>query len=312
LLIPLAIIKKEKIMMKKWLVVAVSVAGMLLLPFMVQADFGDEIKTLDTGTLLNSRRGYVVAIDGDLAVAGGSYTLGSVMFAERDVTGAWSGGSTFYISGVRFGQALAINGNYAVLGAQTGDDVDLSLTDSGFANVYVRDPATGTWSLQQKLTASDPANYAYFGGGVTISGDTIIVGARGSDAAYVYVRDAGGVWTEQAKLESAYTFVTALGWSAALDGDRAIIGTYANGVACVFERTGTIWTEMNYLIASDFSTSDYFSGSVDVSGDYAVVGTEYGRKAYIFERGATGTWAQKLLLACTATNCQGFGVGVTI
>ena len=317
LLIPLATIKKEKLMMKKWLVVAVSVACMLLMPFMVQADFGDEIKILDTGTTLNSSMGWVVAIDGDRAIAGDAYTRGSVVFAERDGAGAWSTVFGVYIANVRFGQTLAISGDYAVISAQTGDDVDLSLTDSGYVNVYVRDTVTGDWSFQQKLTASDPASNDYFGGGVTISGDTIIVGARGSGtkgAAYVYVRDAGGGWTEQAKLESSYTFVSALGGSAALDGDRAIIGSPSNGVACVFERTGTTWAEVDYLVASNSTFGTYFGGKVDVSGDYAIVGTDYGDTACIFERDATGTWAEKQLIDCTAAwpGCQDFGDAVTI
>ncbi len=80
-------------------------------------------------------------------------------------------------------------------------------TDSGSAHVFERNTAsamcteTGTldpWCHQAKLTASDGAAFDDFGISVSVSGDTVVVGAVNDDAlsgfdfgsAYVFVRDA--------------------------------------------------------------------------------------------------------------------------
>ena len=52
------------------------------------------------------------------------------------------------------------------------------MSNRGSVFVYERDHA-GTWT-ETKLTASDATNSDYFGGGVGISGDVVIVGAVGS------------------------------------------------------------------------------------------------------------------------------------
>ena len=45
--------------------------------------------------------------------------------------------------------------------------------------MYVR--SNGVWSEQQKLTASDGAEYDEFGISVSIDGDTAVIGAVGDD-----------------------------------------------------------------------------------------------------------------------------------
>jgi hypothetical protein len=67
-------------------------------------------------------------------------------------------------------------------------------SNGGAAYVYVRDGHT--WSLQQKLFASDRANFDQFGVAVDVVGDTIVVGAHGDNdegfqtgAVYVFRRN---------------------------------------------------------------------------------------------------------------------------
>jgi len=83
-----------------------------------------------------------------------------------------------------------------------------------------------------KLIASDKAANDYFGYAVSISGDTVVVGANGADPG----------------------------------------GTSDAGAAYVFTRSGATWTEQAKLVASDKAASDYFGQSVSVSGDTVVVG----------------------------------------
>ena len=59
-----------------------------------------------------------------------------------------------------------------MIGAYGDDD---NGSDSGSAYVYVR--SNGVWSEQQKLTASDAAEYDRFGNSVSINGDTAVIGA---------------------------------------------------------------------------------------------------------------------------------------
>ena len=54
---------------------------------------------------------------------------------------------------------------------------------SGSAYIFTR-ANNGAWSQTAKLTASDGAEGDSFGGSVSISGDTVIVGARYDDDHY--------------------------------------------------------------------------------------------------------------------------------
>ncbi|EPR73959.1 quinoprotein [Winogradskyella psychrotolerans RS-3] len=128
-----------------------------------------------------------------------------------------------------FGYSVAIDGDYAIVGAPYNDDASLN---SGSAYIFVR--SGGSWIEQVKLTASDAAANDQFGRSVAIDGDYAIVGAyynddngSGSGSAYVFMR-SGGSWTEQAKLTASDAAVNMFSVSVAIDGDYAIIGALIN------------------------------------------------------------------------------------
>ena len=88
----------------------------------------------------------------------------------------------------QFGRSVSVSGNTIVVGAEYDNDNGVS---SGSAYVFVREETS--WTEQQKLTASDGAAADFFGYSVSISGDTIVVGAaynddngQNSGSAYVY------------------------------------------------------------------------------------------------------------------------------
>ena len=93
------------------------------------------------------------------------------------------------VAGENFGNSVAINGDTVVVGAwQEGDT---GIGRRGAAYIFRRNGTT--WSQEQKLIASDAASFDQFGSSVTISGDTVIVGAwedddggNGSGSAYVF------------------------------------------------------------------------------------------------------------------------------
>ena len=91
-------------------------------------------------------------------------------------------------AGDSFGQASAVSGDVIVVGASLDDD---NGTNSGSAYVFVR---SGTnWTERRKLTASDAEENDRFGTFVSISGNTVIAGARlndddGSNSGAAYIR----------------------------------------------------------------------------------------------------------------------------
>ena len=147
-----------------------------------------------------------------------------------------------------------------------------------------------------------------FGWSVAVSGDTVVVGARGEDssttgvdstpnesayisgAAYVFVR-SGTTWSQQAYLKASQVSANDyFGHSVAVSGDTVVVGAYAEassttgvnstanesasgaGAAYVFVRSGTAWSQQAYLKAHQVTANDAFGWSVAVSGDTVVVG----------------------------------------
>ncbi len=109
--------------------------------------------------------------------------------------------------------------------------------------VFVRSGTT--WSQQAYLKASNTGAGDRFGGSVSVSGDTVVVGA--------YLED------------SSTTGVNSTPNNSATD----------SGAAYVFVRGGTTWSQQAYLKASNTGANDYFGNSVAVSGDTVVVGAPY-------------------------------------
>jgi hypothetical protein len=102
----------------------------------------------------------------------------------------------------------------------------------GLGSVYVFGRAAGgTWQEQDRLFPSDPRLGTEFGHDVALDGDTFVAGApfemdeEGAfmGAAYVFVRDAAGTWSESQKLVApGITGGDLFGKSVALDGDFAV------------------------------------------------------------------------------------------
>jgi hypothetical protein len=216
-----------------------------------------------------------------------------------------------------FGVSMAVDGDTMVVGAPyedsaatgvNGDGTNNSAFDSGAAYVYVR--SGGTWALQAYLKASNTQAGDEFGHAVAISGDTIVVSARGEDsgatgangdqsdnsveisgALYVFVR-SGTTWTQQAYLKASNPGINdQLGFSVAISGNTIVAGAQAEdsnatgvngnqsdnslteaGAAYVFVRNGTTWTQQAYLKASNTGEFDQFGLSVGIDGDILVVG----------------------------------------
>jgi hypothetical protein len=297
---------------------------------------------------LTGEFGYTVAVSGDTIAVGAQGDdeqaggAGAVYVFTKPGTG-WADGTqaaklTASDAAINdgLGGSVSISGDTIVAGA-AGDGL------SGSAYVFVKPP--GGWSDMTetaKLTPSDGASSAEFGISVGISGDTIVVGARGDDdngtssgSAYVFTKPPGG-WatgTENAKLTASdgddYDY---LGNAVAIDGGTIVAGAHgdddranAAGAAYVFARPGGGWTtgtETAKLTASDGAAQDFFGMAVAVEGDTVVAGAsadDVGSNAdqgsaYVFKRGTgwtSGTETAKLTASDGALQDE-FGKAVAV
>ncbi len=234
-----------------------------------------------------------------------------------------------------FGSAMAIDSNTLVIGVKDDDD---NGDTSGSAYVFARDN-NEDWTQQAKLLASDGAMFDTFGISVAVSGNTIVVGAPQHDdaeatdsgAAYVFVRDNEGNWTEQAKLivpiPARGTF---FGQSVAISGNTVLIGAIGDrnnglptGSAYVFVRDNNgDWTQQTKLTDIDGTFINQFGWSValdsntaivgDRSDDGATVGTNSG-SVYVFVRDNADNWTrQAKLTANDAAQGDEFGYVVAL
>ena len=218
-----------------------------------------------------------------------------------------------------------------MIGAIRGDDAG---GVSGSAYVFVRSGVT--WSQQAELIAGDPQFLGDFGESVSISGDTIVIGAPdysdagiSSGAAYVFTRSGGSFWSQQAKLTPFDAAASdQFGSSVAIDGDTLVIGAVVDdhpgganaGSAYVFTRIGGgVWTQPGKLTASDASAGDGFGYSASIDGDTIVIGANgdgTGRgSAYVFVKPGGG-WnintEDAKLTASDAAAVDQFGISVAI
>jgi hypothetical protein len=225
-----------------------------------------------------------------------------------------TGGSDF------FGTSVAIDGDTLVVGASgesssatgvNGNGNDNGAFFSGAAYVFVRNGTN--WTQQAYLKASNTGADDQFGWSVAVSGDTVVVGARGeasnatgangnqsdnsaafSGAAYVFVRN-GTNWSQQAYLKASNTGADdEFGSSVAVSADTVVVGApdedsnatgingnqndnsaESSGAAYVFVRSGTTWTQQAYLKASNTGAGDQFGYSVAVSGNTVAVGAPF-------------------------------------
>ena len=204
-----------------------------------------------------------------------------------------------------FGGAVSISGDTIVVGAgYENGGVGDPIADAGAAYVYERDQGgADNWGEVTILRASDAQDWDFFGLSVSISGDTIVVGAPGeaggagdprpdAGTAYVYERDQGGTgnWGEAAILRASDAQAgDYFAYGVSISGDTIVAGALydagcesnpveQSGSAYVYERDrggSDSWGQLTILRASDAQEGDNYGGAVANSGDTIVVGASH-------------------------------------
>jgi hypothetical protein len=199
-----------------------------------------------------SASGEVIAVaapdeDSSAGDSGAAYVFrwgGSSWMEEAMVKAANPG------EGDRFGDNVSVSGNTLAVGASgedsaatgiDGDEGNNSASDSGA--VYVFRWSGATWLREAYVKASNTGAGDMFGASVSVSGDTLAVGAYGEDSA-----------------------------AARIDGDEADDSAPDSGAVYVFERGSFSWARTAYIKASNPGASDHFGWSVTISGGLLAAG----------------------------------------
>ena len=261
--------------------------------------------------------GYAVDIDAGTAVASApnhdelAADAGAVYVYDRSGV-FWNEQAKLFASngaaGDYFGYAVALDGDTLVVGAPFANP---AASESGTAYIFVR--SGSVWTEQAILAPSLAAADDHFGSAVSISGDTVIVGAPNRDrgmvtdagAAFVFVR-SGTVWTEEQKIQALDGApMDFFGTAVAVDANRALIGAVQGqggsgnpdtGAAYLYERTGTTWALADKFADGDGATGDLYGAGVSVAGDWLSIGAPNNNAggtnagaAFMFQK-VRGTW----------------------
>jgi hypothetical protein len=185
--------------------------------------------------------GRSVFVSGDTIAVGAPYknsNQGAVYVFERGGGGGWLQAEKIIapdpVNGACFGRSVFISGDTLIVGAP-GEN-----SHQGAAYVFERvvEGTVSRWLLVERIVALDPASNDYFGRSLSVSGDTLFVGAFSKDytqgATYVFERDWGGTlndWGQIAKITAPNPANGAyFGSSVSIDGDSFVIGVYGENL----------------------------------------------------------------------------------
>ena len=200
------------------------------------------------------------------------------------------------------GSAVAISGNYSVIGANQ-NDLDSAgenpIHNAGAAYIFERN-GNADWLQVAKIIAPDREENDFFGHAVDISGNNVVIGTPDEDddsAGFNFIQNAGSVYVYQRNSYGEWQFAQKLtapdrdteayfGHAVSISGDYLAIGAYnedkdsvgenpvANaGAVYLYKRTGNShWDIFQKLIASDRSEDAYFGYAVSINGPRLAVG----------------------------------------
>ncbi|WP_461443587.1 T9SS type A sorting domain-containing protein [Maribacter sp.] len=268
--------------------------------------------------------GYSVSISGDRILVGAQSSdtkglnSGAAYVYEQNENGDWLETDKLTASDGRpahfFGASGAINENIAVVSAIQGPR-------RGDVYVYEKD-INGEWIEKDKLQPSGRSGSDELGGALSISGNSIIIGAKGdtekgenSGKAYIFNKDENGEWFQEAELspddlESGYRF----GKSVSISGNKAVVaslGAELEDVAYIYTRNNNgIWQQETKLTPSNISSVSFFnSSSISIRENKIIMAAtvdsgELGKlnSAFVYIQDENGIWTQESQLADYAGN----------
>ena len=153
--------------------------------------------------------------------------------------------------------------------------------------IFKKDDGAETWTQQAKLQASDVSAASQFGMAVSLSGNTLAVGANAEDtaasdagAAYIFER-SGTTWTQVKKITASDAAASDyFGESISTDGITTFVGAWGEdtkgsgaGAAYVFEKS-SMDPSLTFDGNNKLTVTNFDSSSVGFT-DAAITGTAY-------------------------------------
>jgi hypothetical protein len=219
-------------------------------------------------------------------------------------------------SGDNFGSSVAVGSGRIVVGAYVDDD---NGTLSGSAYIFDLDG-----NQLAKITASDGADFDFFGSSVAVGSGRIVVGAyrdddNGGDSGSAYIYDLDGNQLSKITASDAAAGDN-FGRSVAVGSGRIVVGADqdddnggASGSAYIFDLDGN---QLSKITASDGAAGDNFGRSVAVGSGRIVVGALFdddnggsSGSAYIYD--LDGNQLAKITASDAAASDQ-FGLSVAV
>lgn len=232
-----------------------------------------------------------------------------------------------------FGTAVAISGDYVVIGAE-GHRFDENgqnlLDDAGAAYMFKRNSSSGLYEEESKVVAAHRQSFARFGFRVGISGNQAVVGTTdddfdqnggnslpGAGSAHVFARNQDGDWELVVKLVASdrKEFVF-FGREVAMDGDLIAVGSTfdytdaagnnlpaQSGSVYVFQEINPgQWEEIQKLTAQNSNGGQWFGYQLNIDQERLLIsavtkdiqGSTNVGAAYIFDREGSGPWEQSM------------------
>lgn len=232
--------------------------------------------------------GIGIAQDGDWLLVGVSGTNVTYFFE-------WTGSAYTYrqrlagsttAPGDYFGCSVAIDGEYAAVGASCDDDAG---TCSGTVFVFQR--TGGVWAQTQAIPAPVAQTYQFFGSKVRLSGSHLAIAANQFYGTYndegrvwVYEESGGTFGSAQALTAGVHAAVTLMmGDSMDLSGDYLAVGHRGHdsgrGAVSIFKLSVGTWSEIQFVECPDtpdtnagFGWGNTTTGSVALSSTNLLVG----------------------------------------
>jgi hypothetical protein len=296
--------------------------------------------------------GTAVAIYGNTMVIGapnaGQDIQGAAYVFTRSAPGAaWVQVQTLTDSsnnpGSYFGSAVAIDDNTIVVGAYVEDQPLSSGDDYGAAYVYTRPSAGGAFTDSTELTApmSEEQTGSDFGYAVSVSGQTVFVGAEDEMVSSNYAEGSVYAYTEASSADDWVTGVTettlrppatgqsqGFGAALAVQGDTLVVGAdelgsgMAMNVGAAFVYTvpasGAVTDadrEAELQPPTAGTSEPFWGGSVGIDGSTIVVGSGQGGvitgdDPYVYTE-PSGGWSSSASGTALAVTPDAGGVAVS-
>lgn len=216
-------------------------------------------------------------------------------------------GQTAYIKSAlpapddKFGYNVSLDGDTLAVSAEWDDNSQNTITngstvtettlDSNSGAVYIYRRTGNVWVQEAYIKADYSGPDDNFGESISLSRDTLAVGAMNEDSASVITTATG------------------------IDNDLA----GSSGAVYIFKRTGTTWAMERFIKPSNNAVDHYFGDTVSLKGDVLAVsatGTDDGASGsgsvYIFNRSGTN-WTQSAYLKLPSpTSNDAFGWDLSI